>query len=55
MQGLDLTAMAPTIMTYLSAALKNINADFIKVHARLTLSVKAISNVALRIVSCHPT
>ena len=50
MQGLDLFAMAPTFLTYLTAALKNTNADFTKVIVRLTLSVRAISNVALRIV-----
>ena len=51
MQGLDLSAMAPTFLTYLTVALKNTNADFTKVPVRLTLSVKAISNVALRIVN----
>ena len=51
MQGLDSSATAPTILTFLTAALKNTNADFIKVNAQLTLSVKAISNVALRIVN----
>ena len=51
MQGLDLSATAPTFLTYLIAALKNTNADFTKVTVRLTLSVKAISNVALRIVN----
>ena len=51
MQGLDLPAMAPTFLTYLTAALKNTNADFTKVTVRLTLSVKAISNAALRIVN----
>ena len=51
MQGQDLYVMAPTFLTYLSAALKNTNADFTKVPVQLTLSVKAISNVALRIVN----
>ena len=51
MQGLELSAMAPTFLTYLSVALKNTNANFTKVTVRLTLSVKAISNVALRIVN----
>ena len=51
MQGLDLSAMAPTFLTYLTVALKNTNVDFTKVIARLTLSVRAISNVALRIVN----
>ena len=46
--------MAPTFLTYLSVALKNTNANFTKVTVRLTLSVKAISNVALRIVNWHP-
>ena len=50
-KGLDLSAMAPTILTFLTAALKNTNVDFTKVIARLTLSVRAISNVALRIVN----
>ena len=50
MQGLDLSATAATFLTYLSAALKNTNADFTKVTVQLTLSVKAISNVGLRIV-----
>ena len=54
MQGQDLYVMAPTFLTYLSAALKNTNADFTKVPVQLTLSVKAISNVALRIVIWHP-
>ena len=54
MQSLDLSAMAPTFLTYLTAALKNTNADFTKVPVQLTLSVKAISNVALRIVIWHP-
>ena len=54
MQGLELSAMAPTFLTYLSVALKNTNANFTKVTVRLTLSVKAISNVALRIVNWHP-
>ena len=51
MQGLDLPATATTLVTYLSVALKNTNADFTKVTVGLTLSVKAISNVALRIVN----
>ena len=50
MQGQDLYAMAPAFLTYLIAALKNTNADFTKVPVQLTLSVKAISNVAVRIV-----
>ena len=50
-QGLDLSAMAPTILTFLTAALKNTNVDFTKVIARLTLSVRAILNVASRIVN----
>ena len=50
-QGLDLSAMVPTILTFLTAALKNTNVDFTKVIARLTLSVRAISNVAIRIVN----
>ena len=50
MQGLDLPATATTFLTYLSVALKNTNADFTKVPVQVTLSVKAISNVALRIV-----
>ena len=54
MQGLDLSAMAPTFLTYLSVALKNTNANFTKVTVRLTLSVKAISNAAIRIVNWHP-
>ena len=51
MQGLDLSAMAPTFLTYLIAALKHTNADFMKVTVLLTLSVKAVSNVGLRIVT----
>ena len=51
MQVLDLSAMAPTFLTYLIAALKNINADFTKVNAQLTHSVKAVWNVALKIVN----
>ena len=54
MQGQDLYVMAPTFLTLLSAALKNTNADFTKVPVQVTLSVKAISNVALRIVIWHP-
>ena len=54
MQGQDLYVMAPTFLTYLSAALKNTNADFTKVPVQVTLSVKAISNVGLRIVNWHP-
>ena len=54
MQGLDLPATATTFLTYLSVALKNTNVNFTKVTVRLTLSVKAISNVALRIVNWHP-
>ena len=54
MKGLALSAMAPTFLTYLTVALKNTNVDFTKVIARLTLSVRAISNVALRIVNWHP-
>ena len=50
MQGLDLPATATTFLTYLSVALKNTNVDFTKVPVQVTLSVKAISNVALRIV-----
>lgn len=50
-EGLDLSAMAPTFLTYLIAALKHTNADFTKVTVQVTLSVKAISNVALRIVN----
>ena len=50
-QGLDLSAVAPTILTFLTAALKNTNVDFTKVIARLTLSVRAILNVAPRIVN----
>ena len=51
MQGLDLSAMAPTFLTYLTVALKNTNVDFTKVIARLTLSVRVILNVASRIVN----
>jgi hypothetical protein len=51
MQGLDLSAMAPTFLTSLTAALKNTNVDFTKVIARLTLSVRAISSVEIRIVN----
>ena len=51
MQGLDLSATAPNFLTYLSVALKNTNADFTKVPVQLTLSVKTISNVGLRIVN----
>ena len=53
MQGLDLSATAPTFLTYLSVALKNTNANFTKVTVRLTLSAKAISNAAIRIVNWH--
>ena len=51
LQGLDLSAMAPIFWTYLTAAPKNTNAAFTKVIARLTPSVRAISNVALKIVN----
>ena len=51
MKGLALSAMAQTFLTYLTVALKNTNVDFTKVIARLTLSVRAILNVALRIVN----
>ena len=51
MKGLALSAMAPTFLTYLTVVLKNTNVDFTKVIAQLTLSVRAISNVALRIVN----
>ena len=54
MKGLALSAMAPTFLTYLTVVLKNTNVDFTKVIAQLTLSVRAISNVALRIVNWHP-
>ena len=50
MQGLDLSVMAPTLLIYLSAALRNTNVDFTKVPVQLTLNVKAISNVAMRTV-----
>ena len=36
MQGLDLSAMAPIILTYLTAAQKNTNVDFTKGIAKLT-------------------
>ena len=51
MQSLDLSAMAPIYLTYLTVAPKNSNAGFTKVIAQLTLSVRAVSNVALRIVN----
>ena len=51
LQGLDLFAMAPIFLTYLTAALKSTNVTFTKVIARLTPSVRAISNVALKIVN----
>ena len=52
MQVLDLYAMTPlTILTYLTVALKNTNVDFTRVIARLTLSVRAVLNVASRIVN----
>ena len=54
MQGQDLYVMAPTFLTFLTAALKNTNVDFTKVIARLTLSVRVILNVASRIVNWHP-
>jgi len=50
-ESLDLSATAPTFLTYLSVALKNTNADFTKVTVRLTLSAKAISNAAIRIAN----
>ena len=50
LQSLDLFAMAPIFLTYLTAAPKNTNVTFTKVIARLTPSVRAISNVALKIV-----
>ena len=54
MQGQDLYVMAPTFLTFLTAALKNTNVDFTRVIARLTLSVRAVLNVASRIVNWHP-
>ena len=51
MQGQDLYVMAPTFLTFLTAALKNTNVDFTREIARLTLSVRAVLNVALRIVN----
>ena len=51
LQDLDLSVTAPIFWTYLTAAQKNTNAAFTKVIARLTPNVRAISNVALKIVN----